>query len=634
MHSLASRTLPELFDAEVRRVPEAPALMYDGTTLSYAALDGRANRLARLLLRRGMGPEDLVGLLLPRSVELVVALLAVLKCGAAYVPFDPDYPAERTAHLLSDAAPRLVLGVRATEESAARHGVPLLVLDDPAVGSLLEGESARPVRDEERVRPLAPGHPAYVLHTSGSTGEPKGVIGTHAGEVNHLTALGRRYPYPAGSVALAQSSLSFVDGSTQLLGPLLHGACVVLADARQAKDPQALGELIARHGIHHVVLVPSLLTAILDSVEPTASLASCTRWVCSGEELPSRLAHRFAEALPGARLFNYYGASEFAGDGLTGACTAQDVSVGRPLENVAAYVLDASLRPVAAGTAGELYIAGAALARGYLRRPALTAERFVADPYGPAGTRMYRTGDLVLQRPDGAVEFVGRADHQVKLRGHRVELGEVAAALRAHPGVEQAVAVVRQDDGPDIRRLVAYAVASRRTGPRPAAPELDAAQLRAHLAASLPAYMVPAAVVVLDALPLTPNGKIDRRALPAPEFRTAGATDDDAPRDERERALSDVFTAVLALSGGGRRTDDFFALGGDSILAAQVIAKARQFGLALSAGDVFVHKTVAALAAVARDIGADAEAPPVPPVPLLSLSPEEFDEITVAWRIT
>jgi len=621
-HTPAKWTLSDLFDMAVRRSPDAPALVCDGRRLSYAELDERAGRLARLLAERGAGPERFVGLLLPRSVDLVVALLAVVRSGAAYVPVDPGYPADRIAYVLTDTAPELLIGTRATEPVAARAtgALPRLLLDDPAVTARLDQAAPLPPGDTGRRGPLRPEHPVYVLHTSGSTGRPKGVVGTHAAEVNHLTGIGRVHPLAPGDTVLAHSSISFVDGSTQILGALVHGACVVLADAREAGDPAALGRLISTHAIRRAVMVPSLLAALLDTVDP-ALLVSCRQWVSSGEDLPRQTARRFAEVLPHARLLNYYGASEFAGDGLLGECTAEDTPIGLPLDGVHTHILDSRLRPVAPMETGELHVCGTALARGYLHRPARTAERFVACPFSATGERMYRTGDLARQRPDGNLEYAGRADHQLKIRGFRVEPGEVEAALRTHPQVADTVVVAHEDDA-KVRRLVAYAVAEPQTAPAPA-------ELRAHLAASLPEHMVPATVVLLGALPRTPNGKTDRLALPAPDFGSA-ATDDTA-LDAHEELLCEVFADVLALDKIGRR-DDFFELGGDSLLATRAVAKARRLGLAFTVRDMFTRRSAAAVAQAARPLEPTVPEPASDRAPLLSLTAEELDELATDRR--
>ncbi|MFG2847006.1 AMP-binding protein [Kitasatospora sp. NPDC048296] len=388
--ALPRTTLTELFQARAARTPDATALVCRGVEVSYAELNERANRLARLLIERGAGPEDLVALALPRSIELAVALLAVLKSGAAYLPIDPTWPAERIAHMLRDARPVVALAVEATAAVLAEApAAPVLVLDRPEFRAETAEHPGTDPADADRRLPLLPEHPAYVIYTSGSTGRPKGVVGIHAAEVNHLSAIARRHPYRADRPALAKSSMSFVDGSTELLGGLLYGEGTVLADGEQAKDPAALARLIAEHGVGRIFVVPSLLAAVLDVADP-AHLASCELWMTTGEIIPAHLAARFAELLPGARLANYYGSSELSGDAVCGDCGPDRQPIGLPFDNIGAYVLDAALRPVPVSATGELYVGGAALARGYLRRAGLTAERFVADPYGPAGARMYR----------------------------------------------------------------------------------------------------------------------------------------------------------------------------------------------------------------------------------------------------
>ncbi|MEU5092044.1 non-ribosomal peptide synthase/polyketide synthase [Streptomyces sp. NPDC021356] len=590
----AATTLPGLFEAQVARTPHAPALHHAGGTLTYAELNTRANRLAHLLIGHGTGPDQHVGLALPRSTDLVVALLAVLKAGAAYLAVDPDYPADRIAHLLGDTRPGLVLTTADLAAGLPLDGVRPLLTD--ALDT--SGQPAHDPTDADRHRPLTAAHPAYLVYTSGSTGVPKGVVGLHEGAVNRLLWFGEEFPFD-GRPVLAKSSLSFVDGTTELLAPLVHGAPVVLCDADTARSAAAMTKLAARHGAARITLVPSLLAELLDG-DDTGALAPCTLWVTSGEALPPAYAERFRAALPGARLLNLYGSSEASGDSLYADVTAGTVRIGRPITNTRAFVLDASLRPVPAGTPGELYVAGAGLARGYLGRPALTAERFVACPFGGAGERMYRTGDLARWTADGELEYLGRADQQVKVRGFRVEPAEIEAALTAHPEVEHA-AVVLREDRPGDKRLVAYTVGGA-----------DAGHLRALVAEALPDYMVPSAFVTLAALPLSPNGKLDRAALPAPAYASRGG----APRTAAETRLCALFAEVLGVPRAGV-DDSFFDLGGDSILALRLVAHARRAGLAFSARDVFVHRTVEAIAAVARtaaDTGPDTRTLP-PPLP-------------------
>ncbi|MET8626205.1 amino acid adenylation domain-containing protein, partial [Kitasatospora sp. NPDC004669] len=579
-------TLTELFQARAARTPEATAVVCRDRRMPFAELNARANRLARVLVGRGVGAEDVVALALPRSVDLVVALLAVLKTGAAYLPVDPTWPAERIGYMLADARPVLALAAEGTAAVLDGCDVPVLL---PASQADADHDGPAPsdadLTDAERLRPLLPEHPAYVVYTSGSTGRPKGVVGVHAAEVNHLSAIARRHPYPPGRPLLAKSSLSFVDGSSELLGALLYGEGVVLADGEQAKDPVALAGLIAEHRIGRIIVVPSLLAATLDTADP-AELAACELWITTGESIPPYLAARFAAALPGARLVNFYGSSEICGDSASGDCRPERQPIGLPFDNTTAYVLDAALRPVPAGAVGELYVGGAAPARGYLRRPGLTAERFLADPYGGPGSRMYRTGDLARWNGHGEIELLGRADAQVKVRGNRVEPGEVEGALTGHPAVRRAVVVVREDQ-PGDHRLVGYVVP---TAPDAAEPE----ELRRHLRRTLPEYMVPSALVVLAALPLTPSGKIDRLALPAPEFTGAGGGR--GPRDEREALLCAAFAEVLGLPAVGVE-DDFFALGGHSLLATRLLGRVRAaLGVEAQLRDLFEAPTVAAFA--------------------------------------
>ncbi|MEV5934742.1 non-ribosomal peptide synthase/polyketide synthase [Streptomyces sp. NPDC052079] len=586
-------TLPVLFEAQVARTPDAPALHHDGGTLTYAELNTRANRLAHLLIARGTSPDQHVGLVLPRSADLVVALLAVLKSGAAYLAVDPDYPADRIAHMLGDARPGLVLTTAELAAGLPPHGGDALILD----GLDTADRPAHNPTDADRPRPLTPAHPAYLIYTSGSTGVPKGVAGLHEGAVNRLLWFGEEFPFD-GRPVLAKSSLSFVDGTTELLGPLVHGAPVMLCGPEAARSAAAMTDLVARHGIGRITLVPSLLAELLEG-DDTAALAPCTLWVTSGEALPPAYADRFRAALPGARLLNLYGSSEASGDSLYADVTDGTVRIGRPIANTRAFVLDDSLRPVPAGTVGELYVAGAGLARGYLGRPGLTAERFMACPFSTVGERMYRTGDLARWTADGQLEYLGRADQQVKVRGFRVEPAEIEAALAAHPAVEHA-AVVLREDRPGDKRLVAYVVGDADTG-----------ELRARVAHALPDYMVPSAFVTLRALPLNPNGKLDRAALPAPSYTARGG----APRTATEARLCALFAEVLGVPEAGV-DDSFFDLGGDSVLALRLVSRARRANLALTARDVFVHRTVEALAAVARtvaDTGTYTLPDPLPP---------------------
>ncbi|MCB5179021.1 non-ribosomal peptide synthetase [Streptomyces antimicrobicus] len=605
-------TLPALFAAQAARTPDATAVVFEGEALTYAALDARATRLAHALRARGAGPGRIVAVALPRSLELLVTLYAVHKAGAAYLPVDPDYPADRVRYMLDDAAPALVvtpeLHARLAEEAAGGDGA-------AAAGPL-------PCVD--------PREPAYLLYTSGSTGRPKGVLVPHQGIVNRLLWMQSAYGLTAADRVLQKTPSSFDVSVWEFFWPLITGATLVVARPDGHKDPEYLAELIRREGVTTLHFVPSMLESFLRS--PAA--AGCTglrRVICSGEALPTSLADRFHRLFDaaGTELHNLYGPTEASVDvthrrSAPGLATAS-VPIGRPVDNTAVYVLDAGLQPARPGAPGELYLAGVQLAHGYHGRQELTAERFVADPFGPPGSRMYRTGDIVRFTEDGELLYLGRADDQVKIRGFRIELGEIEAVLAAHPRVGTAAVVVREDR-PGVKQLVAYVVpaggAGADRGDGPAAPDgrdgheesggheecdgLDTEELRAHCAAGLPEHMVPQAFVALPGLPLSLSGKLDRKALPAPVFTATGGREARGPVEE---LLCGLFAEVLGVAGVGP-DDGFFELGGDSILSIQLVARARRAGLVLTPREVFQHRTVAALALVAAPADAAAAAEP------------------------
>ncbi|MFJ4686580.1 amino acid adenylation domain-containing protein [Streptomyces sp. NPDC088789] len=595
-------TLARAFAAQVARTPDAEAVVFGDDRLTYAALDARASGLAARLTARGAGPGDFVAVAVPRSAELMVALLGVLKAGAAYLPVDPDYPADRLAHMLADSGARTVVALGASAGRLPKTpGTEVLLLD----------------ADEEQPGPAVagsahPDDPAYLIYTSGSTGRPKGVVVTHRAVVNRLAWMQGAYGLGPDDRVLQKTPSSFDVSVWEFFWPLLEGAAVVLARPDGHRDPAYLAGLVRDRRITALHFVPSMLEAFLRSDEVTADpawSASLRQVFSSGEALPTAAARRWHE-LTGVPLHNLYGPTEAAVD-VTFHPYREDegttVPIGRPVWNTGLRVLDGCLRPVPDGVPGELYLTGVQLARGYHARPALTAERFPADPYGPPGTRMYRTGDLVRRRADGVVEYLGRTDRQVKLRGNRIEPGEIEAALTALPQVAQAAVTVRDDT------LVAYLV--------PAAP-VAPAEVRDALADRLPAPMVPGAWVVLDALPLTPSGKLDRAALPAPQaVRTTGR----APRTPRERLLADVFTAVLGVPDVGA-DDDFFLLGGDSISSIAVSSRVRRAGLAIDPRDVFEHRTPAALAATAATVTPASAAPTVPATEF-TLTDEERERV-------
>ncbi|WP_405559512.1 amino acid adenylation domain-containing protein [Streptomyces sp. NBC_01180] len=599
-------TLPQLFEAQVRRTPDAVAVICGAERLTYRELDERATELASVLAAAGAAPGKTVAVSLPRSLDLVVSLYAVHKSGAAYLPVDPDYPEDRVRHMLADAEPAL----RITALT-----LPALLAN--AASASLSAVTRRPRTSD----------PAYVVYTSGSTGRPKGIVVEHRGIVNYLCWMQDRFPLRPGERVLHKTSTSFDPSVWELFWPLMVGAAIVVAEPHGHEDPDYLAGLIQRESVTTAQFVPSTLELFV-SAPATAGCTSLRQVFCGGEVLSTALAWRF-QTLLNAELINLYGPTEVSvystsrrfGTDVEGAA----VPVGRPAANLRVYVLDSALRPVPVGWVGEIYIAGAGVTRGYVRRPAESAQRFVPDPFGAPGTRMYRTGDLGRWRADGDLEYVSRIDSQVKIRGHRIELGEVEAVLEGAAGVRQAVVVAREDR-PGVRRLVAYVVPD---GAVDGVGGVDVVGLRAHVGGRLPEYMVPAAFVVLDALPLTPNGKVDRRVLPVPEF--GGGADSREPRSERERLLCGLFAEVLGVERVGI-DDSFFDLGGDSIISIQLVSRARAAGVVISPRDVFRHKTVAALAELATDSGPEPHTTPQPQAPLISLEQDELAELEAQWE--
>nr|UDM84265.1 NRPS [uncultured bacterium] len=585
------------FDRHVIAQPEAPALWHDGETISYAALDQAGLRLAQLLTSRGIGVGDLVAMLLPRSPLAIQAMLAISRCGAAFVPLDPQQPRERLHAVLADADVRCVLVMQGERPLIEGSSVPAVVLDDAEVLAEMSQAAVTPAS-----RPRHPDAPAYLIYTSGSTGKPKGVLVGHAALASSLQA--RMRYYPSHQRQLLLPSLAFDAALAAVLGTLCRGACLVLPVDGDEKHPARLATLVALAEVDAWLSAPALYAATL--AEAPASLVGLATVVLGGESMPAGLPVLHKQGLTGCALYNEYGPTETtiwcSAARLDNVSTPATNCIGVPVSNARAYVLDNALRPVANGCVGELYVGGGALALGYLGRRGQSAERFVADPFVP-GARMYRSGDLVRRLGDGQLEFLGRSDEQVKIRGHRIETGEIEAALAmlGHPRC----AVVAREDQPGRRQLVAYLVADH----------VDAVELRQQLGRSLPDYMVPAAVVCLDALPLTANGKLDRRALPAP-LATAARP----PRDLREELLCGLFAQVLGLDNVGI-DEGFFALGGDSIGSIQLVSRARKAGLQFSARDVFERQTVEALASVAQTLAVTPSAPAVAPTGELPATP-------------
>ncbi|MER5264192.1 amino acid adenylation domain-containing protein [Actinosynnema sp. NPDC002837] len=598
-------TAPQLFADRVAQAPDALAAVFRDEELTYAGLDARANRLARLLAARGAGPEGVVAFALPRSLEAAVVVLAVLKSGAAFLPIDAKLPLDRIAYMVDDARPIALVSTVDTAGGMAGLDVPLVLLDDPAVLAELDGLPATAPAPA-----LRQGHPAYVIYTSGSTGRPKGVVVDHAGLVAMVRSLIAKFDVTPDTRVLQFASYSF-DATVWEWGlALLGGGTLVVADDDARAPGRPLLDLIRTRRVNLAALPP----VVAGGLPEDARLPDDLVMVVAGEACPPEVVARWA---PRHRMFNGYGPTEAVlastvGGPLTGEGRPP---IGTPTAAHRVYVLDPLLRPVPVGVTGELYVAGG-LARGYLDRPGLTSERFVADPFDAPGGFMYRTGDLVRWHADGQLDYVGRADDQVQLRGFRIELGEIESALVSHPGVAQAVVVVREDDGD--RRLVGYLVPA---APAPGRPGAVPDGVRELLVESLPEYMVPAALVALDELPLTAQGKLDRKALPAPEAG-APAARGRGPRTPVEDILTGLFADVLGLPQVGI-DEDFFELGGHSLLATRVISRARSaLGVELPIRALFEARTVAALADQVR--GAQGARPALAPMPRGERTPLSF----------
>ena len=579
-HSPTWQTLPALLEAQVWRTPQAIALQAGDESLDYQTLNAQANRLAHQLIAQGVGPDSRVAVCVERGISLMVALLGVLKAGGAYVPLDPGYPQERLRFMLQDCTPTLVLVHGATQGLFAGLACRWLDLD-------AHSWQANPA-DNPQVEGLGPSKLAYVMYTSGSTGTPKGVMVEHRGLCN-LMHWGSQICPPRPGDALLQRAPCTFDGSVwELFWPLTAGLRLVLARPDGHRDPAYMVQLIQARQVSVVKFVPALLHQFLEQpgVERCTSL---TDIFCGGGELTLALVHSVRQRLPGVRLHNVYGPTEATVDSTAWTLQAQQPlptqapPIGRPISNTRLYVLDAHDRPVPLGAVGQLHIGGVGVARGYLGLPHLQAERFIVSPF-VEGDRLYRTGDLVRYRADGELDFVGRNDFQVKLRGLRVELGEIEALLAAYPAVGQAVVLMREE------RLVAYFTCN---DGQPA-PALEA--LRSHLLARMPEYMVPQAFVRLAALPLSRNGKVDRSALPAPDAEAVISRAYQAPQGELETALAAIWTEVLKIEQVGR-DDNFFELGGHSLLAVSLVARMRQAGLHVDARTLFSQPTLAGLAA-------------------------------------
>ena len=590
------RSIHQLIEAQVFATPDAPALVFGEQSLSYAELNGRANQLAHKLREQGVGPDVLVGIAMQRSLEMVIGLLGIVKAGGAYVPLDPEYPQDRLSYMFDDSGIALLL-----TQSHLRETLPI-----PAgLRSLdLDTEDLSSYSDANLNFDVAPLNLAYVIYTSGSTGRPKGAGNSHQALVNRLWWMQKAYGLDASDSVLQKTPFSFDVSVWEFFWPLMTGARLVMAQPGAHRDPQLLVETINHHGISTLHFVPSMLQAFMTH-EAVESCVSLKRVVCSGEALPAELARQTLQRLPAAGLYNLYGPTEAAIDVTHWTCQPDEsisVPIGQPIDNLKTHILEGSLQPAVRGSAGELYLGGVGLARGYHQRPALTAERFVPDPFSDNGGRLYRTGDLARYRADGVIDYAGRIDHQVKIRGLRIELGEIEARLLELPSVQEAVVLAQ--DGPNGQQLVGYVVPADSTQDQSALRD----SLREALKVGLPDYMVPAHLLLLGKLPVTPNGKLDRKALPQPDASLL-QREYVAPQSQLEQQIAAIWADVLKLERVGL-TDNFFQLGGHSLLATQAVARLQmELGAETPLALIFqtdnLRDYAAAVSAASTDLTAD-----------------------------
>jgi amino acid adenylation domain-containing protein len=577
------KSIVELFEEQVERTPGALAVVFAEQQLSYRELNERANQLAHYLQTLGVVPEQIVGIMMNRSLEMVISVLAVLKAGAAYLPLDPEYPQERLSFMLNDADAKALL----TQSKLAEH----LPQSEAFVIAVDQSEEIRHQSVENPTREVSAENLAYVIYTSGSTGKPKGVQVQHRGVSNVIAASIERLEVGTSSRVLQAASLSFDASVLEIFSALLSGACLILVDRETLMSNSLLSQLMRNQAITFIASPPSRLDTITDNEFPDLRTI-----IVGGESCSSETAARWSG---GRRFFNAYAPTETTIYSTLFECSemsTQSPPVGKPIANTEVYLLDEHLNPVPVGARGELYIGGMGIARGYLNRPELTAERFIPHPFSTEpGERLYRTGDLARYLPDGNIQFIGRVDQQVKLRGLRIELGEIETALSQHPEVRETVVILREDR-PGDKRLIAYLVM------KPSEDEetlVTASQWRQYLKERLPEYMIPSAFVGLEQLPLTNTGKIDRRNLPAPELTRSDMGETYVePQTAVQKKLSDLWLEVLGIERAGIR-DNFFELGGHSLLATQLISRVREdFHVDIELRTLFEFPTIEGLAEI------------------------------------
>jgi amino acid adenylation domain-containing protein len=579
-----AETLNEAFAQQVERTPHAPALTFEGRSWSYRELDRKSNQLARHLKRKGVRSETVVGVAVGRSPELMMALIAIVKAGGACLPLDLEYPPDRLKFMVQDSGAKMVI---LGQEQAHVTAIGL----DNVHPVFIDSDEVRQ-ESEDQIENLSVGHSlAYVIYTSGSTGTPKGVMGTHQGALNRIAWMEGHYPPEPGEVWCQKTSLSFVDAVAEIWGALLAGVPLVIAPVEAVQDPRKLVKVLEEHKVTRIVLVPSLLRVLLEEAESPAWLSHLRLWIASGEELSIKTIKTFTEKLPGRHLLNLYGSAEVAADAAWfdtagQQSTGERACIGRPISNTSVYVLDEHKHLVPMGVNGEIHVAGDGLARGYLGRPDLTADRFIPDPFSMNGGRLYRTGDRARLLNSGDLEYWGRGDQQIKIRGQRIELEEVESVLRKHPAVEEGVVLAL---GEADRELAAFVKS------KPSA-QVSTAELREFLHSRLPGYMVPNVWQVVESVPLLPNGKLDRQSLKLSASPGLNRSAVDPPQGAVEEAVAQIWEEVLAKSAVGR-SQNFFDLGGHSLLAVRVTAKIyKQFSVDITLRDFFDIATVSALA--------------------------------------
>ncbi len=582
----------QLFEQQAALTPARIAVQRDNQSLSFAELNARANQFARRLQSLGVGPEVRVAVRLERSLDMVVSLLAILKAGGAYVPIEVNYPDQRASFILNNCGALMLLTNASLRGSITAERCSVICLDGDGFKIVAEDDS-------NLVGRASAENLAYVIYTSGSTGHPKGVLGTHRASINRFNWMWRMFPFQEGEVCCQKTGLSFVDSIWEIFGALLAGVPLVLLGDEVVKDPQRFVVALEKNGISRLVLVPTLLRVLVESGYPLAERLSGLKFCfSSGETLPLELARSFRKQLPGCRLINLYGSSEVAADVSyheVGDPLDSRVPIGRPLANTQIFILDVNMQPQPVGIPGEVYVGGAGLARGYLNNPELTAEKFVPSPFShEPGARFFKTGDIGRFLSDGNIEYYGRRDHQIKIRGFRIELGEIEEVLARHPAVQQSIVTVDENEG--HARLLAYVVLHK-SGQ-------DAAGLRAYLRQELPEYMLPAAFVILDQFPLTSTGKIDRRSLPLPsDARQQLDGPYQGARTDVEKIIGSVWEDALGVQNVGT-TDNFFDLGGHSLLLVKVHDKLRKlFEKELSITDLFRYSTIRSLAGFLSETG-------------------------------